>query len=267
MEARTKEGDTLLTIAANDSNRQTLPWLLERLPHMVNDAGPKGYTPLLHVAYDGHDDMVAELLAVDGIDLNARTSGGETALHQAARRGNEGVVRLLLEAGADSRLLNRRNASVLALAKKSGNASLVNFLQGQGLVAVAGLSDDAFQRSNEFIVEANRLYIDKNWAAAVAVYQQAIDAYPESEVAYVGLATALWMNEEIDQALQSINTAIRINPDEAEHYYKAGRMAFSLGDSELYMPYFARYAKMAPDTYNTKDLLERMPELAETLGL
>jgi len=258
----TNKGNTPLMLAANHTNRSGFSWLLNRLPHTVNNAGQKGYNPLLHVAYDGHDDLVAELLLIDGTDVDAKTLSGNTALHLAASRGNEGVVRLLLAAGANPGVLNKQGRSVLAMAERSGNRSLVGFLEKQGMVAVSGFSAQSFRRANAFEVEANERYTEGEWAEAARLYQKAVDEYPQSTSAYVGLAISFLMNEEPKKALASIETAISKDPENAENYYKAGRIAFVLGDKELYMSYFTRYAKMAPHTHNTKDLYERLPELA-----
>jgi len=262
MNVANNRGDTPLMIAADKTNRAGFQWLLERFPQDVNDAGGKGYNPLLHTAYDGHVDLVAKLLSVDGINVNAQTLAGNTALHLAALRGNEGVVRLLLAAGADVAILNNRNRSVLAMAQKSGNAPMVGYLQQKGLVAVSGFSDESFYRSNEFVKEANALYLDGNMAQAAVLYKQGIAEYPTSTSAHVGLALSLWMDDKPEQAMISIKTAISTDPENAELYYKAGRIAYSLDDRDAYMGYFTRYAKMAPNTHNTKDLYERLPELA-----
>ena len=257
----TKSGDTPLALAANYTNRSAFRFLLKNAPSTLNIPGQKGYTPLLHVAYDGHEDMVGDLLAVDGIDLNAKTSVGETALHQAARRRNEAVVRMLLTAGADPKILNHRNNSVLAIAKASGSTSIVRLLEERGLAMVSGVSDEDVKRSNNLVTEANALYIDGDMKAAIELYQKAAAIHPHSKSAHAGLAISLWMEKKFEPAMQSIKTAIKVDPSNAELYYRAGRIGFSTGDPKQYMGYFAKYLEMAPDTYNARDLLERLPEL------
>lgn len=62
-----------------------------------------GRTPLMHaVLADDADPAVVALLLDRGTDVNAADAGQRwTALHFAARDGNEQLVRLLLAAGAD----------------------------------------------------------------------------------------------------------------------------------------------------------------------
>lgn len=266
LDITTVKGDTPLNVAANNSNPAALRWLLEMAPDTLNQAGSKGYTPLLHVAYDGHIDMVQTLLAVDGIALNAQTKGGETALHKAARRGHEDIARLLLEAGADSQILNKRGASVLALAETAGDSSLTDYLRSEGLVLKSGVSNESIELSRTLQLRASTLYNNGEMAAAADLYKQAIDADPGSKSAHVGLAISQFMNEKPKAALRSVEEAIRIDPEDPELYYKAGRFAFVLGERETYMDYFTRYYKMAPDTHNAKDMLKRLPELAERLN-
>ena len=46
-------------------------------------------------AKGGHEGVVKQLLAVDGIDVNARDEKGDTALMIATYYGNEGCAKLL----------------------------------------------------------------------------------------------------------------------------------------------------------------------------
>src|SRR2546423_596576 len=57
---------------------------------------------VLHVAaFTGIRQFVDLVLDKWDVNVNTKTSSGETALHWAARNGHEGVVRRLLEHGAD----------------------------------------------------------------------------------------------------------------------------------------------------------------------
>jgi acetoin utilization deacetylase AcuC-like enzyme/ankyrin repeat protein len=60
------------------------------------------------------------LLGTNGIEIDALNMMGQTPLHTACQRGNWPVARLLLEAGADSRLADRRGYTPGQLAFKRG---------------------------------------------------------------------------------------------------------------------------------------------------
>lgn len=62
--------------------------------------GAKGGTPLLCVAFWGHDEIAALLIKAGG-DVNATTEKLVTPLHEAVRLGNVGVAKLLLKNGAN----------------------------------------------------------------------------------------------------------------------------------------------------------------------
>ena len=61
--------------------------------------GWKGGTPLLCVAFWGHEE-IAKLLISEGADVNATSEKQVTPLHEAVRLGNAGIAKLLLENGA-----------------------------------------------------------------------------------------------------------------------------------------------------------------------
>src|SRR5262249_17989415 len=50
---------------------------------------------------EGGHEAAARVLVLDGAPLDAVATSGETALHIAARRGDEAIVRLLVAHGAD----------------------------------------------------------------------------------------------------------------------------------------------------------------------
>ncbi|OCK79033.1 ankyrin, partial [Lepidopterella palustris CBS 459.81] len=55
----------------------------------------------LHVAARTGNEKIAQLLVEQGADLGAVDENGRTPLHQAAEAGNKAVALLLLEIGGD----------------------------------------------------------------------------------------------------------------------------------------------------------------------
>ncbi|MEJ2719444.1 MAG: ankyrin repeat domain-containing protein [Deltaproteobacteria bacterium] len=66
------------------------------------------------------------------VNVNARSSDGETALMSAARRGHAAVVELLLKKGANLNAVNRSGQNALILAAITGRADVVNVLLRRG---------------------------------------------------------------------------------------------------------------------------------------
>ena len=98
-------------------------------------------------------------------------------------------------------------------------------------------------------------------------YRDVIEMHPTYGLGHHGLAVALWNHKQPQQALLHIKRAIKLNPNDVEQYYIAGRICFSLGEMAIAMKYFAVYVEKAPDTYNTADLLKRWPTLASVTAI
>lgn len=73
-----------------------------------------------------------QALLAEGVDVNARDSRGETALHRAARLGNAPVVAALLDGGADIQAANARGETPLHRAVMSDQPAIVELLLDRG---------------------------------------------------------------------------------------------------------------------------------------
>lgn len=93
----------------------------------VRDA--QGNTVLMYAAKEGHENAVKKLLEYRKIEYNAKNKNGETALMFAAN-SYEGVVRALLEKGADINAKNEQGETALMYVK---NKKMAEFLLDKGL--------------------------------------------------------------------------------------------------------------------------------------
>jgi ankyrin repeat protein len=123
------EGTTPLIRAAKTVDVAVMRVLLEG----GADAGitQKDYTTTVMIAAAGGRGGVAGESAVieavklcldHGVDVDAFNTAGQTALHVAAGRGADGVIRLLAERGAKLDMKNRQNRTPLDLASGAGGA-------------------------------------------------------------------------------------------------------------------------------------------------
>lgn len=117
-------GETPLMLAAL---RGRLPWVqaLVQRGALINEAG---FTAL-HYACSGPDNGVTAWLIAQGADIDARSPNGSTPLMMASGYGSPDSVDVLLQAGADTRLVNDKGLDVLDFARRSGRPELVQRIE------------------------------------------------------------------------------------------------------------------------------------------
>jgi ankyrin repeat protein len=129
---RSPDGWPPLHLAAHFGRGDAVDALLEaKADANARSTNSEGNTAL-HAALAGRADVriVSRLLA-RGADVNARASGGHTALHEAAFRGHQALAELLLAHGADAAARNDDGQSPLDLAQAHGHAALARRLRGE----------------------------------------------------------------------------------------------------------------------------------------
>jgi ankyrin repeat protein len=83
-------------------------------------------------AAQSNDATVALAAIEDGVDVNARSADGTTALHWAVYNGNAALVERLIAAGADVTVANEFGSTPLAEAATVGNAAVIRALLEAG---------------------------------------------------------------------------------------------------------------------------------------
>jgi uncharacterized protein len=116
----TPAGSTALMFACSGGGHTpVVRLLLERGadPTIVNEWGAN---PLITASYEGHLEVVRSLLGHSSAKatINQRDGRGETALWRACYRGHGGVVRALLEGGADPTIASNDGTTPTAIAKQ-----------------------------------------------------------------------------------------------------------------------------------------------------
>jgi ankyrin repeat protein len=116
--------ETALMMAAL---RGQLEWC-KRLVERGAALNREGWTPLHYAATGPNTELLAMLLD-SGADINALAPNRNTPLMMAARYGPEENVKLLVQRGADKKLINERNLSAADMARAGERAWLVPLLQ------------------------------------------------------------------------------------------------------------------------------------------
>lgn len=124
VDAANAKGETALMMAALHGRLDWTQKLVERGAKVQRE----GWSPV-HYAATGPNTQVLAFLLERGANIDALAPDRSTALMLAARHGPEDSVRLLVQRGANKRLLNDRNQSAADLAQYSGRSWLLPLLQ------------------------------------------------------------------------------------------------------------------------------------------
>ncbi|CAM6054047.1 unnamed protein product [Sphagnum tenellum] len=159
-------GQTVLALAARLGDVEMVEYLLD---HRA-DAGLTAFTgtSVLHAAAldrgaEERQREVSRILIRHGVVLNSRNSLRETPLFVAARSGNTGMVRDLLEAGADPHLTDYAGQTALFDAAGGGELGAVQALLSAGVdinrqpASRLSSSSDSHQAAGQMALNENFL--------------------------------------------------------------------------------------------------------------
>ena len=96
----------------------------------VNTGNEVGVTPIIVAA--GMNVEMVRLLVAKGARVNAKTSGGYTALMAAALNGQKEIVKLLLDNGADPTPKDTSNRTAIKYASEKNHNDIVDLLKRAG---------------------------------------------------------------------------------------------------------------------------------------
>lgn len=117
-----------------DTNQHTKNSLVppERAPLVADGPDAAGRTALMRAVVKNSTNDVRHLLALPGVDLEARDFAGRTALLLAVANQAYDIAEFLIRAGADVNACDDRNQTPLFFAAWGGNASFFEFLVNSG---------------------------------------------------------------------------------------------------------------------------------------
>ena len=132
IESYSSDGWTPLHVASFFGQQMTAEKLIERGANLeARSTNAMKNTPL-HAAAAGRKLGLVKLLLDAGANANARQEGGWTALHAAAQNGDREIVELLIAHGADMNARADNNQGALDLALMKGRQDVAEFLSELG---------------------------------------------------------------------------------------------------------------------------------------
>ena len=128
LNVKDKNGDTPLHLAIRSGSLKAARALIEAGADL-SLANNEGVQPLMLAAMKKNGEFMVSLLISHGARINATDQNGDTALHHAAQAGRLPSVRVLLNAGANLKLINRRGYTPEECARRFMQRPVVKFLR------------------------------------------------------------------------------------------------------------------------------------------
>ena len=122
LEAQASNGNTALMMAAYKRNRPAVEALLAKGAKVGQPVDQPGWTALHYAAASG-DDAIVRLLLERGAQVDAVSplkSGAYTPMMMAAREGHDGTALVLIAHGADRKRKNSEGLTAVEIAERAG---------------------------------------------------------------------------------------------------------------------------------------------------
>lgn len=123
LEAKARNGDTALMIAAFKKNQAAVDTLLKK-----GVAINRPEWTALHYAVASGSNQIVETLLEKGAEINARSPNQTTPLMIAAYEGHFATVKLLLDRGADATLSNELKMNAVDFTQRLGRQDIAELL-------------------------------------------------------------------------------------------------------------------------------------------
>jgi hypothetical protein len=112
----------------------------------INAASDDGQTALMVASRSGYTEIVELLLAKDGIDVDMKDEDGYTALIWASEGGHAEIVAKLLKKKAKKNVKTNMGQTALYWAENNGHTNIVNLLKGIKLKPPPCMSQTEYEK-------------------------------------------------------------------------------------------------------------------------
>ncbi len=141
--------------------------------------------------------------------------------------------------------------------------------------------DDAFEKAktySEKATEKEKLYIEADYASfienntekRILILEQMVKKYPKEKGAHYWLGTQHSVNKLSNNAVEELNTALKLDPNYGDAINMLAYTYADMGDFEKAIEYFKKYASVSPGDANPFDSLAeiyvRMGRLDEAIA-
>mmetsp|Transcript_20795 Transcript_20795/g.26865 ORF Transcript_20795/g.26865 Transcript_20795/m.26865 type:complete len:382 (-) Transcript_20795:252-1397(-) len=239
-------GDLFRALRDNTDNPEKLRKLLSkpRFKEEVNCLDGDKFGLLHHLGLNSKISIenaraFVKVICEHGGDLDLFNPYQETGLHIAACYGNEGMIRALVENGANVHVTNIHGHTPLAELRRDEQGHPTDDVKRaivflEAAVKIKGESPDS-KRADDLRQLGNLHYTEKSYEKAIEIYLRALDlwedhrTYGNLSAAYIKLAnnnrrqTGLGFRKNFLKGHQSAGKASTMEPSFLKHYYRKAK--------------------------------------------